>query len=81
MIKDKNTFKDVFDKDICVGDKVVLLVKRYGFCGLDDAYLRPCIYKGKTRYGHTFYDISNRHMCSHAYRDPQAVRIHKKGGK
>lgn len=81
MPKRESILLDVFDKTVCKGDKVVLLVKNYGFRGIDSCYLRPCIYQGKCQYGHEFYDIRNRHMCRHAYRDPQVVKVSKKGGK
>ena len=50
----KETFKDIRNKTVRVGDKVVLLVKSYGYRGLQDAYLNVCTYNGLGQWGYEF---------------------------
>lgn len=46
--------KDVFGRNVFVGQQVGVLVKCYGFRGIDRAYLMRATYLGKGRYGYEF---------------------------
>ena len=73
--------KDHFGRIVKPGDKVVLLYKRYGFRGIDRAYLLDVIYKGKGRWGHEF-DWADRY-CQPLIRirEPECIKVSKKGCK
>jgi hypothetical protein len=47
-------FRDIKNRSVAVGDKVVLLVKKYGYCSIRDAYIVVCTYTGKGQYGYEF---------------------------
>ncbi len=49
------TFKDVFAVPVHVGDSVALLVKYYGFRGIDSAHLKWATYLGKGQWGYEFH--------------------------
>ena len=42
-------FKDIHEKEVSVGDKVVLLYKAYGYRRLDNAYILDAEYLGRNR--------------------------------
>ena len=46
--------KDITGKVVNVGDKVILLVKEYGYRKLDNAYLNKTTYNGLGQWGHEF---------------------------
>ena len=79
----KISIKDFHGRDVRVGDKVTLLKKAYGFCGIDRAYLIDATYKGKGRWGYEFVyqnPISKYFTCIRV-REPQCILFKKKGGK
>lgn len=69
------TFKSIHNKNIKVGDKVCLLVKVYGFSGIDRAHLRDCIYLGKGQWGYEFKDLHTQHKTIWRFREPEAVLL------
>lgn len=74
--------KDHFGRVVKPGDKVVLLYKAYGFCGIDRAYLVDTTYKGRGRWGHEF-DWTNRRSYQTVIRirEPECIKVIKRGGK
>ena len=50
----KAQLKDIKNNDVLVGDKVLLLVKEYGYRKLSDASIEEVIYVGPGPYGYEF---------------------------
>ena len=77
-----NSLKDFLNRSVVVGDKVILLVKRYGFMRIDRAYLQHATYLGRGKYGYEFKLNSVYHNGFIVrIREPQLVLYPKKGGK
>lgn len=63
--------KDITGKVVNVGDKVILLVKEYGYRKLDNAYLNKTTYNGLGQWGHEFG--SNQYPFR--VKEPQVYKI------
>lgn len=65
---------DIYGKEVKVGDKVVLLLKEYGYRKLATASLVKATFKGKGQYGYEFRPVGERRW-NISKRNPECVKV------
>ena len=74
MLKNE-VIKDIYNRSVFIGGKCAVLVKRYGFRGIDRAYLMRGTYMGKGQYGYEFIVTNgNGYKSTIRMREPQVVK-------